>query len=207
MVGEGARGSVLLWEEGTPIPDKTIVFLHGWLALPPFAYGDFLRHLAAQGNAIVYPVIQDARTKPEGLLANALAGIRVGLRAAAGDSDSVVAIGFVTGAALAADYAAEAPRRGLPSPRGVLAIFPGRRPGAGVVTSADLSKIPPDTMLSVISGPADPIPGGAAEARKLLRGASQVPSSKKTHIQIATMHDRLLWAVSNRLIGKARATE
>jgi hypothetical protein len=220
LVGTGPRAAVVLWPAGTAPPRDAIVFLHGWLPSPPSVEGEWLRHLAARGNAIVYPVYQTVRGRPEGFRANALAGIGAGLRAVHADPATVVAIGRTTGGALAFDYAAVARARGLPAPRGVLAVFPGRDPGNGEVTPADLSRIPSRTHLAAIAGPGDSVPGGAAQARALLRGASGVPRRRRAYLTppfpapsarvsaaaIRRAARRDFWAPADRLIAAARAT-
>ncbi|MBA3866011.1 MAG: alpha/beta hydrolase fold domain-containing protein, partial [Solirubrobacterales bacterium] len=182
LVGTGPRGAAVLWPAGGKPPRDVIVFFHGWLPGPPSSESEWLRHLAMEGNTIVYPVYQTARGRPEGFRANALAGIRAGLRAVDADPDRVVAIGRTTGGALAFDYAAVARSHGLPTPSAVLAVFPGRNPGNGLVTPADLSRIPSQTRLAVIAGPGDSIPDGAAQARALLRSATRVPAGRRAYL-------------------------
>ncbi len=213
LLGNGPRAAVILWRKGSRPPPEAVVFLHGWLPKPPIAYGAWLRHLAEAGNTIVYPVYQGLLTKPEKLLGNAIAGIAAGLRAVRADPDSVVAVGDTTGGALAFDYAAVAADRGLPGPRAVLAAFPGRNPGRGEVTPADLSRIPPQTQLAVIAGPGDPIPDGEAQAQALLRGATGVPSELRRYLSAprdtgprgeGRPSRRAFWAPLDRMIAAAR---
>jgi acetyl esterase/lipase len=219
LVGRGPRAAVVLWPAGGKPPREAIVFLHGWLPSPPSAESEWLRHLAIAGNTIVYPVYQTVHGRPGGFRANALAGIGAGLRAAGADPASVVAIGRTTGGALAFDYAATARRHGLPVPRGVLAVYPGRNPGDGEIAPADLAQIPPRTRLTVIAGPGDSVPGGAAQARALLRGATRVPARRRDYLTpsfpppsamvgaatIRRAARRAFWAPADRLIERARA--
>jgi acetyl esterase/lipase len=218
LVGAGPRAAAILWPAGGAPPRDAIVFLHGWLPSPPSTEGEWLRHLAGRGNSIVYPVYQTVPGRPEGFRADALAGIAAGLHALHADPARVVAIGRTTGGALAFDYAAVARARGLSVPRGVLAVFPGRNPGNGEVTAADLSRIPSRTRLAVIAGPGDSIPGGAAQARALLRGATRVPPRRRHYLTpyfpppsalvgAATIRRdarRAFWAPADRLIAAAR---
>ena len=214
-VGGGARAAVLLWRAGRRPPRDAIVFLHAWQPMPPYVYGAWLRHLAREGNTIVYPVIQGLSTKPEAILPGALAGVATGLRAAHASPDSVVAVGDNTGGALAFDYAALAGSRDLPAPRGVLAIFPGRNPPGGEVTLADLSRIAPHTLLEAIAGSGDPIPDGEAQARALLQGARQVPADHRRLLGAPAVGRggpmrptpaarRAFWVPADRLIAEAR---
>jgi acetyl esterase/lipase len=214
-VGHGAGAATLLWNKGKPPPRDAVVFLHGWLPLPPVVYRGWVRHLARQGNTIVYPFYQNLRAKPETFRAAALEGISAGLHAAAADPDSVVAIGHTTGGALAFDYAAVAAGQGLPQPRAVFAVYPGRNPPTGEIPAADLSGIRPRTLLEVVAGPGDPIPNGGAEAHALLDGATRVPATGKTYLSAPRRgHDpsrqesvaprRAFWAPADRLIARAR---
>ena len=200
-----ALAAVLLWSEGKAPPRQAIVFLHGWRPVPPFVYGKWLRHLAAQGNTIVYPVYQQRDDRPEAVLANAIAGIRAGLRAARAEPAGLVAVGHTTGGALAFDYAALAADEGLPGPHAVLAVYPDRKPEGGEVTPAELSRIPPQTRLAVIAGPGDPVPDGEAQARALLGAAERVPGARRryltaprgaeTYLDTAAVR-RAVWALS-----------
>jgi hypothetical protein len=215
IVGNGVHAAVLLWSKGKPLPREAVVFLHAWLPRPPSVYGAWLYHLAERGNTIVYPVYQQAATKPEAFLDNAIAGITAGLRAAHADPTSLVTVGETTGAALAFDYAAVATERGLPGPRGALAAFPGRNPGNGEVIPTDLSRIPPPTLLEVIAGPGDPIPGGEAQARALLRAATAVPNTHRRYLTaprftgptgVRPPSRRAFWVPLDRLIAAVRGS-
>jgi acetyl esterase/lipase len=207
---------MLLWSAGHPLPRNVVVFLHGWQALPPYVYGDWLRHLAAEGNTIVYPVCQGAATRPHQVLDIALAGIAAGLRAAHADPSAVVSIGHSTGGVIAFDYAALAGSRGLVGPRAVLAVYPGRNPPGGEIPTADLSAIPPSTRLEVIAGPGDPIPAGNAQADALLAGATRVSSRWRSLVSapyqrssgpfpVSAAPRRSFWAPADRLIAQARS--
>lgn len=183
MVGRGARGAAVLWREGRQPPRQVVVFLHKWEAVPPWTYREWLRHLAERGTTIVYPAYALPRgTEPEDYLDNALAGIEAALDILGPDPTVVAAVGETTGAALAFDYAAVATEHGLPPPRAVFTAFPGRDPPNGTVTPADLSEIAPGTLLTVVSGPANGLPRGDAQARAQLRGATRVPPARRAYL-------------------------
>jgi acetyl esterase/lipase len=209
MVGKGTETTALLWSRGSPPPHQAVIFLHGWLPTPPRSYGLWLRHLAERGNTIVYPVYQEWATKLKDFLAGAIAGTRLGLRAAHADPASVVVIGHTIGGALAFDYAATAPHEGLPAPRAVLAVYPGRKPPGKYLPPADLSGIAPGTLLETIAGPGDPIPKGDAQARSLLAGATAVPQSRRRYLEVkappSLFPPRSAWTAADRLIAEARA--
>lgn len=194
---------------------EAVIFLHSWEPLPPSIYAEWLRHLVDEGNTVIYPVYQEISTKPERYRSNALAGIAAALKVIKVNRDSVVVIGSTTGGALAFDYAAVARSGGLPVPRGVLAIYPGRNPGQGVVTPANLAMIPSSTLLEVIAGPGDRIPRGEQQARGLLAGARMVKAARRIYYRAEDRerygplsHNRAarrsFWAPADRLIAEAR---
>lgn len=207
-VGEGAEAAVLLWRSGAPPPEEAVVFLHGARSLPPATYGEWLAHLARRGNTIVYPAYQAEPEGTEAFLPHALAGIRAGLEDTEVDPDSLVAIGHVTGGPLAFDYAAVAEEEDLPVPRSVLAVYPSRNPPSGEIPAADLAAIDPGTLLAAVAGPGDPLPDGDAEARALLREATEVPPERRRFLEAppppALDPPRSVWAVADRLIAAAR---
>jgi hypothetical protein len=219
IVGRGAGAAVLLWDaDRRRPPQDVVVFLHGYELLPPWTYGYWLRHLAAKGNTIVYPVYQEPATAPGRYRAGVLRGIDAGLESAEARPDTVVAVGVNTGGALAFDYAAVARAEGLPSPRAVAAIYPARNPPAGEVSPAPLGRILPRTHLLVIAGPGDPYPAAEAQARGLLAAARQVPPRLRTLSRPAAggryspqEDDRrarlFFWRPVDRLISAARAAE
>lgn len=215
-IGHGAGAVLLLWDADRRHPPRdVVVFLHGFEPLPPWTYGYWLRHLAAEGNAIVYPVYQEPATPPERYRAGALRGLAAGLRFVRARPDSVVAVGVNTGGALAFDYAAVARAEGLPSPRAVAAVYPARNPPGGRVPSARLDDIPPATHLLVIGGPGDPFPAAESQARGLLAAAGQVSPRLRTFLrpdagryspQEDDRRARLLfWRPVDRMISAARA--
>lgn len=214
VVGSGERAAAILCKAGAPPPRKAVIFLHGWHALPPYAYGSWLRHLVGEGNTIVYPVYQGLRTPSDEMGENAIAGIRSALDAFDADPRQVAVIGHVTGGAIAFDYAARAEELGLPSPRAVFAVYPARNPPSGPIPAADLSEIQSSTYLAVVAGTGDPIPEGNAQARTLLAGASRVPKRHRTLLRasakssgssaVSVSPRRSFWTQADRLIAKAR---
>jgi acetyl esterase/lipase len=216
-VGHGIEGAAVLWRRGEPVPPRrTVVFLHGWQAVPPWFYAGWLRHLASAGNTIVYPVMRRYATPPERLADDTLAGIAAGLHAVRADPEEVVVIGLTSGAVVALDYAARARAEGLPPPRGVFGVFPGRFPPGGEIPLADLAAIPRSTRLLLVAGPGDPIPDGDAEARRLLARASP-RSARPGRIRSAPARAaggrpgaggasrREFWLPADRLFAAARA--
>jgi hypothetical protein len=126
-----------------------------------------------------------------------------------------VAIGHTTGGVLAFEYAAVASDHQLPVPRAVLAVYPGRYPGADKDEAVDLSGIPAYVRVAVIGGPGDPLPDGNHEARMLLSGAARVRPTRRTFLvapptpagtpaPARILPRPLFWHWADRLIAQGR---
>jgi acetyl esterase/lipase len=178
----GATGAVVVTPARAGRPSTTLIFLHGWGAVPPDAYGAWITHLVALHHTVIFPVYQNAATKPSEVLANALAGIRCAYRAIGGQRGPLVVVGVTTGGALAADYAAIARRVGLPVPAAILAVYPGRNPGVGIIPPVHPDSIPPSTWVEAIAGPFDPVVDGIAAARTIVDTATRVPRSHRRYL-------------------------
>lgn len=215
VVGSGPRGSVVLWQTGSAPPRRVVIFFHGWEATPPSADAEWLRHLAKEGNTIIYPAYQSKDSAQEDFLGNASAGIAAAFLSLP-RSERVVAIGRTTGGALAFDYSAVAQAKSLPVPLAVLAIFPGCRPPKVEIPPPDLSRIPASTLLEVVAGSGDPLPGGQAEAHRLLAAATGVPARSRRLLEprfpanfpmvapprAQTIERRAFWSPADRLIAR-----
>jgi pimeloyl-ACP methyl ester carboxylesterase len=218
-VGGGVRGAAILWSDGDgPSDDNVVVFLHGVQAFPPYFFGAWLKHLAVEGNTIIYPAYRDPRTKPQSFRRNLLSGVRAALQTINAHPTTLVVIGYSIGGALAFDYSAVAASRSLPSAGGVLAVYPAWNPPEGKIPFADLSRIAPQTRLEVIAGPGDPFPRADAMARALLDSANRVPRWRRTlysppalsPIGFASQANRnpaasdRLWVAADRVIRLSR---
>jgi len=156
-----------------------VVFLHGWGAVLPEAYGPWLLHLVRRGATVVYPTYQASLVDVQGALPNLLAALRTALARLEGHGP-VVAAGHSAGGALAVDLAASAARAGLPAPRAVLSVFPGRglRGVPLRLPAADPAAIPPSTRLLVLASERDEVVG-TGTARNLVRRAVSVPRERR----------------------------
>jgi dienelactone hydrolase len=156
--GEGPGRVTVIRPAEAEEPLPAVLFLHGWGATEPRFYGPWLEHLARAGNAVIYPRYQDSFAEPPSqVLGNALVGIRTALEHADVDADSLVAAGHSAGGALAADYAAVARRVGLPPPRAVLSIYPGRAFRGIRAAIPAAGPVPDGTELVVLTGSDDGI--------------------------------------------------
>jgi dienelactone hydrolase len=214
--GEGPGHVTVIRPAAAEGPLPLVLFLHGWGATEPRFYGPWVEHLARAGNAVIYPRYQDSFAEPPTqVLGNALVGVRTALEHLDADPDSLVVAGHSAGGGLAADYAAVARRVGLPPPRAVLSIYPGRAfrgiraaiPGAGPV--------PEGTELVVLTGSRDSVvdprdaraiyAAAETEQRKLetitARGArDHIGPQRSTPVA-----QREFWRRLDALITRARA--
>jgi predicted esterase len=166
--GSGARQ---VWVIRTPGDTKSVViFLHG-LGGPeeelPDNHLPWLRHLAREGSAIVYPRYERGPT--EDPMLTLLAGVRTGLHKLGDPKVPMVLIGFSRGGRLGVDYAAAAATEGFP-PRAVLSVFPGALGPTEPVE--DLENIDPKTRILFMIGDRDVDVGGTG-AQMLLRRLEQ----------------------------------
>nr|WP_246696568.1 alpha/beta hydrolase [Methylobacterium planeticum] len=170
--------------EGRPV----LVFLHGWGAVNPQAYGAWIDHLARMGHLVLFPRFQEPnRTRPADATANAERLLKAAFEDLANDPDAkpnlakVALIGHLAGVPIAANIAADAKAQGLPVPKLVFAVMPGgiaSTPKARGIALGDLATIAPDTMLITVIGDKDARAADAA-ARRILREASAVPTERK----------------------------
>jgi pimeloyl-ACP methyl ester carboxylesterase len=108
------------------------------------------------------------------VLGNVLVGMREAITGIDADLDSLVVVGHSAGGALASDYAAISRGVGLPVPRAVLSIYPGRafRGIRFAIPAIDPARIPAGTRLHVLSGADDGVVD-PRDARAIYDGADR----------------------------------
>ena len=179
-LGEGPAAVTIIRPEALQDDVPIVLFLHGWGATQPRAYLPWLEHLAREGNAVIYPRYQDSFAEPPTqVLGNALVGIRTALEHSDVDASTLVVAGHSAGGGLAADYAAVAPRVGLPRPRAVLSIYPGRAFRGIAARIPAAGPVPAGTELVVLTG-ADDTVVDARDARAIYRGADTADRTLET---------------------------
>jgi pimeloyl-ACP methyl ester carboxylesterase len=215
--GEGPGRVTVVQRAGAEGPLPIVLFLHGWGATEPRFYAPWIAHLARAGNAVVYPRYQDSIAEPPPqVLGNVLVGMREALGKIDADLDSLVVVGHSAGGALASDYAAIADSVGLPVPRAVLSIYPGRafRGIRFALPAVDPSRIPAGTRLSVLSGADDGVVD-PRDARAIYDGADRarrrftVVRTPGASDHLAPQRDtavarRVFWRRLDALIAAAR---
>ncbi|HET8951983.1 MAG TPA: alpha/beta hydrolase fold domain-containing protein [Solirubrobacteraceae bacterium] len=214
--GRGVQQSTIIRPD-TAGPFPVVVFLHGWGAPDPGFYRPWLEHLARRGNAVVYPRYQDSFVQPpRQALGNVLAALRIALARPGLDTGSLVVGGHSAGGALAADYAALARTAGLPVPRAIFAVYPGRR----LPRIPDgLPEIPPrriaaGTRILALASDADGIVG-TGTAREIVHGATRADArlvlvedpavgDHQAPLRTGAAARRAFWAPLDRLIANVR---
>lgn len=186
VYGRGAGAVAVVGPAAPAGPVPVVVFLHGWGYQRASDYRAWIRHLARRGNAVIVPRYQtDVHADPAGVRSEMLRGVRIALRHLEAIPRTLVVAGHSAGAALAADYAAVARSHGLPRPRAVYAVYPGRAiRGTPGIPAADLARIGPDTRLRVLAGPQDTVVG-QGPARQLVEAASAVPSWRRRIVLVS----------------------
>jgi pimeloyl-ACP methyl ester carboxylesterase len=210
-IGRGTH-QVWLFETKGEEPRSLVVFIHGRGDVTedtPANHRPWLRHLAARGNAVLYPRYETIPGDARGLrfLFDALPPAAAHVEP---KGLPVVLIGYSRGGGLAVDYTALHPQIGLP--RAVLAVFP-------ILLDAklDLRSIPPRVRFVFLVGDRDTQVGAAGAAElvqrlaaagypKRLMRAELVRSSgnfQATHLSVLEDSPgarRAFWARADRLI-------
>ncbi len=132
-----------------------VLFVHGLgdqRETTPFHHRAWLEHLAAEGNAVLYPRFELYPAAPRPL-DHLIRGARLGWQRLGTDAP-VLAIGYSRGGRLVMDYAALAHGVG-PVPRTILSVFP-----AGSMDPLhDLGTIRKGTKVVMLSGDRDEVVG------------------------------------------------
>ncbi len=150
--------------------DAVVVFVHGHGGpgeIGPMYHRPWLRHLAAEGAAVLYPRYEVA---PGGgdAARHVDRGVATGLRVLhARPGVRIVGIGYSRGGRLVVDWAALAPRSR--QPRGILSVFPA----SAEEPDPDLRRIRRTTTILMLVGDHDEVVGnlGALDLLRALRSA------------------------------------
>ncbi len=182
-----------LFQPADPAPEvvPVIVFLHGWTAIDPWLYGAWIEHLVKRGNIVIYPRWQENFMTPQPeFTPNAVKAV---LDAKAElekqghvlpDWQKFAIAGHSVGGLLTASLGALAAEKGLPAPKALMSVQPGRsaRGQSWGVPLADLSRIPAETLLLCITGERDNV-CGAGDALRIYEESAAIPGSRKSVIE------------------------
>lgn len=175
--------------EGRPLP--VVVFVHGWGAISPRAYGAWIEHIVRRGAILLYPAYQSSlRDPPGGFAAAATTAIKAALVVlhapghAVPDLNHVALIGHSMGGVIVANLAAEAAAAGLPVPDAIMSVEPGKTwglPERAQIILDDLSALPKDTLMLVVAGDRDRIVGDR-DAKRIFISASGISKDNRNFI-------------------------
>jgi len=181
--GEGGEQFWLL-EPSRPTPKKAplVIFLHGYSAMHPDTYREWVNHLARRGNIVVYPRYQEKLLTPATeYFPNVIASIRHALAVlrqsghVAPDLEKVAVVGHSAGGVQAANYCVNAVAEKLPVPKAAMFVQPGQGPERGlkIVPLDNCGMIPPETHLLIVVGDSDGMVGTGC-ARTIWQDTKQV---------------------------------
>ncbi len=186
-----------IFEPDDPKPAQAplIVFNHGWGGTNPATYGAWIEHLVRRGNIVVYPVYQDEeewRYPTNKITPNAIAAVKNALecmradvkRYVQPDMEKFAILGHSAGGLITANMAALAASAGLPVPKAIMCVQPGKtwaKSERVAIPLDDLSSITSDTLLLVVVGDHDQVVQDV-DAKKIFKGARQIPLHQKDFV-------------------------
>ncbi|MBI1369435.1 MAG: alpha/beta hydrolase fold domain-containing protein [Planctomycetes bacterium] len=195
--GEGGT-AYWLYEPDDPKPATApvIVFNHGWGATRPGPYGAWIDHLVKRGNIVIYPAYQEGLTTlPAQFTPNAVAAIKEALRQldtepghVKPDLTKFAIVGHSMGGILAANLAAVASTVGLPTPRAIMSIEPGKTwglPPPMAVVLDDLSAIDAGTLMLAVIGDRDRVVFDV-DAKRIIKESTAVPAANKNLVRLVS---------------------
>jgi len=175
-----------IFEPDDPKPETAplIVFNHGWSAIFPVTYQEWIYHIVKKGNIVVFPRYQfGIYFGFKNFYSNALQAVKDAIvelengNHVKPDLDKFAIVGHSLGGGITAYMAAEALDSGLPLPKAIMPVQPAIPFGRSV----DLSKIPNQTFMLVIVGKDDNIAGNHS-GKKIFYDSIQVPLSQKDFV-------------------------
>lgn len=182
----GTAQEFWIFEPADPKPETApvIVFNHGWGAMNPGLYGAWIDHIVKRGNIVIYPRYQENLKAPmTDFTPNAITAVKEALEILKSQSNDVkpnlnnfAIVGHSMGGIVSANMAALVLASGLPVPKAVMAVEPGKteqRIKRLEVALEDLSQISTATLLLTISGDQDQIVGDT-DAKKIFQQAARV---------------------------------
>jgi pimeloyl-ACP methyl ester carboxylesterase len=187
-----------LFEPAGPVPEQAplIVFNHGWSAMDPRIYAAWIDHIVERGNIVVYPLYQDSlRTVVKDFTPNAIAAVQDAIHRLQNEPghvkpqlDRFAIVGHSMGGPISANMAALWKAQGLPVPRAVMCVEPGKTWGKSAwatIELADLSQIPADTLLLTVTGDQDHLVRDV-DAKRIFNESTQVSPANKNYVTLVS---------------------
>ncbi len=202
IIGDGGD-KVWIFEPAKPSPAKApvVVFLHGWGAVGPAYYIEWIRHIARRGSIVIYPRYQASLLTPAPRMPPAAkAAIRAALAELGKgghirpDETKLAVVGHSLGGIMAMNLAAEAGRDGLPQPAAVMCVEPGEPKHAprsfGRVVPipsimGDHSAVPKGTLVLLVVGGDDTMTGDVA-ARVIWKNIQHLPAADRDFVVVVS---------------------
>ena len=189
-----------IFEPAGPKPETApiIVFNHGWSGMNPKIYGAWIDHIVRRGNIVIFPRYQaDLRTPTREFTPNAIRAVKDAIHRLQNegghvrpDLDKFAIVGHSAGGQTTANLAALAKSSGLPKPKAVMCVEPGKSWNISqriAIPLEDLSQIPKDTLLLAVVGEEDNIVRDI-DAKRIFNESTQVPLANKDFIILTSDH-------------------
>jgi hypothetical protein len=175
-----------IFEPFAPKPESApvIVFNHGFTALHPICYREWIHHIVKRGNIVIYPRYQkgffrgftDYNSNAINAVKNAIETLQNG-RHIPPDLDKFAITGHSLGGGLTANMAAQALEEGLPIPKAIMPVQPAVVYEDGI----DFADIPAGTLMLVVVGQNDTVVGNES-GKYIFDKTTQIPLSQKDFV-------------------------
>jgi len=173
-----------IFEPDDPKPDNAplIVFNHGWTAIYPIIYKEWIYHIVKKGNIVVYPRYQLGMTIGfKNFYSNAIQAVKDAIvelengKHVHPELDKFAIVGHSLGGGITAYMASVASEEGLPIPKAIMPVQPA------ILSTMDLGKISSETFMLVIVGENDTVVGNQS-GKHIFFNSTQVPLSQKDFV-------------------------
>lgn len=185
----------------TPASAPVIVFNHGWGGTNPRVYGAWIEHIVRRGNFVIFPMYQEPgkwRHPPGKVTSNAVAAVKDAITQLKKNSqggghpipdlEKFAVVGHSAGGQITANMAALAASSGLPQPKAIMPVQPGKsqsRLKRSLISLEDLSKIPSTTLILTVVGDKDRM-AGDIDAKRIFTESTQIPFENKDFITLTS---------------------
>jgi len=181
--GRGADEVWVFRAAGGP-PRSVVIFVHGHggpLEDTPRYHRAWLLHLAARGNAVLYPRYEVVPGDHD-TVTHIVNAVRTGMKELGNPRVPLIGIGYSRGGRLVVDWAARASATRF-APRALVSVFPA----SGEDPEEDLSRISSRTPILVLVGDRDEVVGDLG-AKALVRDLGAGPLRQNVGVEVVRSH-------------------